>query len=154
MDYLLRPFTPQDLLGRIAMILKQKKPLEIYPGQDGSVFVNGRLRVDYAHSMVMLNEKEIHLSRQDYRLLCLFTRNVGQVLTFDRVICEIWGERSPGDIIRMRTAVNSLRNKLGEELFYPTYVLTHRAMGGYYMPEVPSLWHHNVLYPRETTPII
>ena len=46
-----------------------------------SVFVNGKLKVDYAGGCAYLDENELHLTPIEYKLLCLLSKNVGKVLT-------------------------------------------------------------------------
>ena len=55
------------------------------------VFVNGKLRVDYAAGCAYLNEEELHLTPIEYKLLCLLTRNIGKVLTHTFLTQSIWG---------------------------------------------------------------
>lgn len=58
---------------------------------EGAVFTNGRLKVDYAAGCAFLGEEELHLTPSEYKLLCLLCKNVGKVLTHTFIAQQIWG---------------------------------------------------------------
>ncbi len=84
-DYLTKPFSVDELLARIRVALRH---VELRDGaiETSSVFINGKLRIDYASGCVSVNGRNIHLTPIEYRLLCLLAGNVGKVLTHNYII--------------------------------------------------------------------
>ena len=93
------------------------------------VFVNGKLRVDYAAGCAYLNEEELHLTPIEYKLLCLLTRNIGKVLTHTFLTQSIWGSSWDNDIASLRVFMATLRKKIEKEPNSPQYIQTHIGVG-------------------------
>ena len=94
------------------------------------------LTIDYAERRVTLGNRpvRVHLVAMEYRMLAELSANAGRVLTYQRLLERVWGERGDGDLRPMRTIVNKLRRKLGDDGASPTYIFTERRVG-YRMPE-------------------
>ena len=128
-DYVVKPFSPTELSARIRAALRRRateEPTEPY--------VRGDLTIDYAARSVTLAGRDVHLTPIEYRVLAEFSANAGQVLTYKRLLSRIWGEQSDGDVRPMRTIVNKLRRKLGDDADNPTYIFTEPRIG-YRMPK-------------------
>ena len=69
---------------------------------EASVFTNGQLRIDYAAGCAYLGDDELHLTAIEYKLLCLFSRNIGKVLTHTFITQNIWGSSWDNDIASLR----------------------------------------------------
>ncbi len=128
-DYVVKPFSPTELSARIRAALRGRaaaEPLEPY--------VRGDLTVDYAGRRVVLAGRPIRLTPIEYRVLAELSANAGRVLTYERLLGRVWGEKSAGDVRPMRTIVGKLRRKLGDDADNPTYVFTEPRVG-YRMPQ-------------------
>ena len=55
--------------------------------------------------------------------------NSGKTLTYDRLLERVWERRGGGDLRPMRSAVRSLRRKLGDDAANPTYIFTEARVG-------------------------
>ncbi len=110
-DYLTKPFSVDELLARIRSVQRRMQYKDSTDGQ--SVFTNGDLKIDYAAGTVYCREQEVHLTPNEYKLLCLLAKNTGKVLTHTFIIDRIWGNSLETDIISLRVYMNSLRKKLG-----------------------------------------
>ena len=82
--------------------------------------MNGGLKIDYAAGCAYVNGDEIHLSPNEYKLLCLMSRNVGKVLTHNSFLKEVWQNTLPNDTPSLRVYIATLRKKvetpLGQKL--------------------------------------
>ena len=110
-DYLTKPFSVDELLARIRSVQRRMQYKDSTDGQ--SVFTNGDLKIDYAAGTVYCKGEEVHLTPNEYKLLCLLAKNTGKVLTHTFIIDRIWGNSLETDIISLRVYMNSLRKKLG-----------------------------------------
>lgn len=91
-DYLTKPFSVEELLARIRTTQRRLSFMSSEMLTAGSVFENGKLRVDYAGGCAYLDGQELHLTPIEFKLLCLLSRNVGKVLTHTFITQNIWGK--------------------------------------------------------------
>ena len=78
-DYLTKPFSVEELLARLRVTQRRLSALQIGAVNTESVFVNGKLKVDFAAGCAFLDGQELHLTPSEYKLLCLLCKNVGKV---------------------------------------------------------------------------
>ena len=131
-DYLVKPFSPTELLARIRAALRRRevpKPSEPY--------VLGDLTIDYDERRVALAGRPVELTAKEYGTLAELSTNAGRVLTYETLLRRVWGLDADADIRPMRTAINSIRRKLGDAAENPTYVFTELRVG-YRMPKGES----------------
>ena len=127
-DYVVKPFSPTELAARIRAALRRRavsEPLEPY--------ALGHLAIDYAGRRVTLAGQPVHLTPIEYRLLAELSGSAGRVLTYRHLLERVWGAREESDVRPMRTVVNKLRGKLGDDAESPTYIFTEPRVG-YWMP--------------------
>ena len=128
-DYVVKPFSPTELLARIRAALRRRevpKPSEPY--------VLGDLTIDYDERRVTLAGRPVELTAKEYGTLAELSTNAGRVLTYETLLRRVWGLDADADIRPMRTAINSIRRKLGDAAENPTYVFTELRVG-YRMPK-------------------
>ena len=128
-DYIVKPFSPTELVARIRAALRRRDRPE--------AFVLGDLRVRYDARLVTIAGRKVELTATEYELLRELSQNAGRVLTYDRLLRTVWGRRGADNPGPVRTFVKKLRHKLGDDAASPAYILTERAVG-YRMPEPRS----------------
>ena len=128
-DYLIKPFSVEELLARIRVTQRRLSYMTSEMLAVNSVFVNGKLRIDYAGGCEYLDGQELHLTPIEYKLLCLLSKNVGKVLTHTFITQNIWGRSWDKDIASLRVFMATLRKKLEAEPDSPQYIQTHIGVG-------------------------
>jgi len=123
-DYLTKPFSVDELLARLRVIQRRLGKTE---NASVTEFVNERLRIDYVSRCVYLDEKELHLTPIEYKLICLLAKNVGKVLTHKYIIQTIWGSNAENSEASLRVFMATLRKKLGDS--EQQLIQTHIGIG-------------------------
>ena len=127
-DYVVKPFSPTELSARIRAALRSREVSEPPPP-----YQLGELSIDYVERSVTAAGVRITLTPTEYRMLAELSVNGGELVTYDRLLARVWGERSDGDLRPMRTMMGKLRRKLGEDVENPRYIFTEPRVG-YRMP--------------------
>lgn len=128
-DYLTKPFSVEELLARLR-VTKRRIAMQQGMGQaEEAVFVNGQLRIDYAAGCAYLDDKELHLTPIEYKLLSLLSKNVGKVLTHTFITQSIWGSSIESDVASLRVFMVNLRKKIEKDPSAPQYIQTHVGVG-------------------------
>lgn len=128
-DYLTKPFSIDELLARLRVSLRRISYNQNHLATESSVFINGNLKIDYASGCVFIDDKELHLTPIEYKLLCLLSHNVGKVLTHPFILHEIWGSNLENDITTLRVNMATLRKKIEADTSNPRYIQTHIGIG-------------------------
>ena len=127
-DYLTKPFSVDELLARLRVTERRLVTMKSEQ-QNGAIFENGSLRIDYAAGYAYLGDEELHLTPIEYKLLCLLSRNVGKVLTHMYITQNIWGQNWDNDVASLRVFMATLRKKLEKNEKGVQYIQTHVGVG-------------------------
>ena len=122
-DYVVKPFSPKELMMRVGAILNRTHPKKEV---DKNVFITDGLKVDFAARIVSVDGKILDLSPKEYELLFYLVRNRNLALSREKLICDVWGNDFYGDDRTLDTHIKLLRKSLGD---YASRIVTLRGVG-------------------------
>jgi two-component system KDP operon response regulator KdpE len=125
-DYVTKPLAVLELLARVRVALRHTAMMT--SGEPEPLFETGDLRVDVVKRRVFVRSVEVHLTPIAYRLLMLFIRNAGKVLTHRQILKEVWGPNAT-DPQYVRVYMGQLRQKIEPDPTSPRYLITEPAVG-------------------------
>lgn len=126
-DYIVKPFSPLDLLARVQAILRRTGTRHL--SENLPPYTAGNLIVDFSTRDVTLNGKSVHLTPREYKLLCHLIRNEGKVVTRSALKRLVWDEVDYLDASTIKKYVYQLRNKLSDSTGKPRMILNERGVG-------------------------
>lgn len=126
-DYVVKPFSPKELMLRIDAIMKRAgKGAKESTEEKRDVWQQEGLVVDFTARIVTVDGVRAELSPKEYELLFYMIRNRGIALTREKLICEVWGYDFYGDDRTLDTHIKLLRHSLGK---YSKFIITLRGVG-------------------------
>ncbi|HIY08162.1 MAG TPA: response regulator transcription factor [Firmicutes bacterium] len=123
-DYVVKPFSPRELMMRIDAIVKRSRRREEAPSRE--VLELEGLRIDFTGRTVWVDGQQVDLSPKEYDLLFYMARNRGIALSRDTLITQVWGYDFCGDDRTLDTHIKLLRKELGA---HSSRIVTLRGVG-------------------------
>lgn len=122
-DYVVKPFSPKELMMRVAALIKRSKS---GGGEAHETAKFEGLTVDFTGRLVYVDGAQVDMTPKEYDLLFYFVRNNGIALTRERLITEVWGYDFFGDDRTLDSHIKLLRKSLGD---YAKFIVTLRGVG-------------------------
>lgn len=119
-DYLVKPFSPRELLARMKAIIRRSSELEKSVDKNEIASFEG-LSINYVSRNVTVDGKAVNLTPKEYELLSFFARNPGRVFSREQLLDNVWGYEFYGDFRTVDTHVKMLRESLG---VYRKFIVT------------------------------
>jgi len=126
-DYLTKPFDAGELLARIRVALRHA--LRQRSGRQEPVFSLYNMRVDLAQRQVFLDDREVHLTPIEYKLLTTLIRHAGKVITHRQLLTEVWGPAHVNEVQYLRVYMTQLRHKLEADPARPRFLMNEPGIG-------------------------
>ena len=130
-DYVVKPFGRQELVARVDVLLRRPRS-----GGAQDTYADSRLSISFAQRAVRYDEREIALTRLEYRLLSAFVRHPNQVLSHDQIRELVWGDTMATSRDEVKLYVGYLRRKLDPDEPGGTPIETVRGFG--YRYKIPA----------------
>jgi two-component system, OmpR family, KDP operon response regulator KdpE len=131
-DYVIKPFSATELLARVKAVLRRSQAAASAP-QDSPKIVHGNLEINVAKAEVSVDDATVLLSATEYRLLLQFAHNMGETLTAEYLLKNVWGEEYSEDKEILWVCISRLRQKLESDPKKPVHIVTRSGVG-YLMP--------------------
>lgn len=131
-DYVVKPFSANELLARVRAVIRRSIVSSSAP-KDSPQIQHGDLVIDVAKAEVTVKDEVVLLSATEYRLLLQFAHNLGETLTAEYLLKNVWGEEYAEDKEILWVCISRLRQKLEEDPKKPVHIVTRSGVG-YLMP--------------------
>lgn len=126
-DYVAKPFDVGELLARIRAALRRSS---VFATNSVEPIVSfGSIEVDVENRVVRVDSEDVHLTPNEYKLLQVFLRHPGKVLTHRQLLNEVWGPNQTEQAHYLRVYIAQLRRKLERDPARPRYLLTEPGVG-------------------------
>jgi two-component system KDP operon response regulator KdpE len=124
-DYVVKPFSMIELLARARATLRR----HARGAKSESIVKQGRLSVDLANRVVLLDGARVVLSPKEYRLLQVLAQHAGNVVTHNILLKEVWGIRNLQNGHYLRMLVRRLRRKIEQNPKRPRILISELGVG-------------------------
>jgi two-component system KDP operon response regulator KdpE len=126
-DYIVKPFSPRELVARVEAVLRRGQGDGI--SIETRTYENGPLTVNLESRQVTLNDKPVELTPIEFKLLSTFIRNEDKVLTHRFLLSQVWGPAYEEERQYLKLYVWYLRQKIEEDPSNPVLIHTERGVG-------------------------
>ena len=126
-DYVVKPFSPAELVARVGAVLRRTRPSES-DAEEPPIEV-GPLRVEPASRRVFLDGAEVQLTMREFDLLAFLAAHPGRVYSRDQLMESVWGEPYFEDTSTVTVHIRRLRAKLGDDPSEPRFIETVWGVG-------------------------
>lgn len=137
-DYVTKPFSNRELVARVKANLRSRK---VVAQHSDDAVVNtedielGDLTIHPQAYMVSKAGQDIELTHREFELLYYLAQHIGQVMTREHLLQQVWGYDYFGDVRTVDVTVRRLREKIEDNPSHPNWLATRRGVGYYLRPE-------------------
>lgn len=126
-DYMVKPFSPKELMLRIEAVMRRVKPVTNEQAKHETVELDGgKLSADLTARIVYVDGERVNMSPKEYDLFFYLLANRNIALSREKLISDVWGYDFYGDARTLDTHIKLLRKSLGR---YADYIVTLRGIG-------------------------
>lgn len=133
-DYVVKPFSSQELLARVRAVLRRSETqgLDDYHHK---IFRHGDLVIDVDRASVVVRGEEINVTATEFRLLVTLAGSMGDVLTREELLASVWGPDYRNEKTILWVTLSRLRQKIELDPKKPVHIITRQGIG-YAMPSL------------------
>ncbi|MGG0175463.1 response regulator transcription factor [Gottfriedia acidiceleris] len=111
-DYIVKPFSPGELIARVDAVLRRTK------NTDASVLQIGQIKINEKSRNAFVSDKPLSLTLKEYDLLLFFCKHQDHVFSREQILEKVWGFDYFGTARTVDTHIKTLRIKLGQDADY------------------------------------
>ncbi len=131
-DYVVKPFSPQELVSRVRAVLRRTQNSSQTSSEQAVVFAN--LRIDPQTRLVTIGEEEISLTAKEFDMLWVLACHPRQVFSRDRLLENVWGLAEYIDPGTVTVHIRRLREKIEPDPSNPVHIQTVWGVGYKFEP--------------------
>lgn len=132
-DYVTKPFSMRELMARVKANLR--RTVLLGPAGQQQVVKIKDLELDLKSYQLKKNGVPLELTFREFELIKFLATQAGQVFSREKLLEEVWGYEYYGDIRTVDVTVRRLREKVEDDAANPTYILTKRGIGYYFLKQ-------------------
>ena len=128
-DYVVKPFSPKELMLRIDAVMKRTKRAADVGNKKENLIVtldDGGLKADITARLVFIDGERVEMSPKEYDLFFYMLQNRNIAISREKFISDVWGYDFFGDVRTLDTHIKLLRKSLGK---YSHFIVTLRGVG-------------------------
>jgi len=133
-DYIVKPFSAQELLARVRAVLRRAEHVQVESFHE-PVFRHYELKIDLARARVTANDHVVSLTATEYHLLQTLAASKGKVLTAEELLSTVWGPEYRDDKEILWVCLSRLRQKIEPDPKKPVHIITRQGIGYLIPPE-------------------
>ena len=127
-DFIVYPFSAEELVLRIERVLYYYNLCTAHKNMDVPITV-GDMTIDLQRYRVYIGDRDVRLTHNEYKIVALLARQVGEVKTYDEIQCHLWGPNVVGGNQAMRVHIANIRRKIEDNASAPRYLHTVNGVG-------------------------
>jgi len=128
-DYVTKPFSVRELIGRVRAQLRRRELDLSTSAQGGKTIDAGAVRIDLSRHLVTVRGTPVNLTRSEFQVLRLLADSPGQVFSRLEIMEELWQSEFSGDVRACDVHISNLRQKIERDPQDPELVVTVRGIG-------------------------
>ena len=128
-DYVTKPFSVRELIGRVRAQLRRRELDLSTSAQGGKLIDAGAVRIDLSRHLVTVRGEPVNLTRSEFQVLRLLAESPGQVFSRLEIMEELWQSEFSGDVRACDVHISNLRQKIERDPQDPELVVTVRGVG-------------------------
>jgi len=129
-DYVAKPFSPRELVGRVKAILRRSRKDAPDPAEnDGDAVIFGALSINFVTYEVVFKGSRVDLTPTEFQILKVLAQNPNRVFSRDELVDRVMGQDFFGDVRTIDVHIRHLRSKIEENPSEPRFIETVRGAG-------------------------
>ena len=128
-DYVTKPFSVRELLGRVRAQLRRRELDRDHRDGERATIEAGSVRIDLARHLVTVRGEPVNLTRSEFQVLRLLAESPGEVFSRKQIMEELWQTEFRGDVRACDVHISNLRQKVERDPQNPELVVTVRRVG-------------------------
>lgn len=128
-DFLSKPVHPEVLVARAKRLMRRAESAEEHHETSSFSYNDGYLSIDIERHEVLIHGRHVKLTPIEFRLLVYLARNSGKLLTFEKILGNVWGNQYEGSLDHVHVYISHLRRKLELDSKNPCYIRTVHGLG-------------------------
>jgi phosphate regulon transcriptional regulator PhoB len=132
-DYVVKPFSPREVVARIRALLRRARAL-VEPGEGGG-YERGRLKMDFGTYEVFVDGQRLDMTLREFELLRFFVQHPLRVYTREQLLDLVWGRDTFVEPRTVDVHVRRLRRQIERDDANPELILTVRSVGYRFNPD-------------------